>query len=100
MDTSDQSEVVTLTAGASVALDDPASGSYGIRVEVATGAEIGSVRLELSGEKSVSQTENIQPYSLYGDDGTNLNGEGLPVGSYTLSATAYSEDNLGGDELQ
>ena len=100
VDTSDQSEVVTLTAGASVALDDPASGSYGIRVEVATGAEIGSVRLELSGEKSVSQTENIQPYFLYGDDGTNLNGEGLPVGSYTLSATAYSEDNLGGDELQ
>ena len=100
VDTSDQSELATLTEGAAVTLDDPASGSYGIRVEVATGAEVGSVRLELSGEKSVSKTENMAPYSLYGDDGTNLNGESLPVGSYTLRAAPYSENNLGGDELQ
>ena len=100
VDTSDQSEMATLTDGAAITLVDPAGGSYGIRVEVATGAEVGSVRLELSGEKSVSRTENSQPYSLYGDDGTNLNGESLPAGSYTLRATAYSEDNLGGDELQ
>ena len=100
VDTSDQSEMATLTDGAAITLVDPAGGSYGIRVEVATDAEVGSVRLELSGEKSVSRTENTQPYSLYGDDGTNLNGESLPAGSYTLRATAYSEDNLGGDELQ
>ena len=100
VDTSDQSEVATLTEGAAVTIDDPASGSYGIRVEVATGAEVGSVRLELSGDKSVSRTENMAPYSLYGDDGTNLNGENLPVGSYTLRAAPYSENNLGGDELQ
>ena len=100
VDTSDQSEMATLTDGAAITLVDPAGGSYGIRVEVATDTEVGSVRLELSGEKSVSRTENTQPYSLYGDDGTNLNGESLPAGSYTFSATAYSEDNLGGDELQ
>ena len=100
VDTSNQSEVATLTEGAALTIDDPASGSYGIRVAVATGAEVGSVRLELSGEKSVSKTENMAPYSLYGDDGTNLNGESLPVGSYTLRAAPYSENNLGDDELQ
>ena len=100
VDTSDQSEIATLTDGAAITLVDPAGGSYGIRVEVATDAEVGRVRLELSGEKSVSRTENTQPYSLYGDDGTNLNGESLPAGSYTLRVTAYSEDSFGGDELQ
>ena len=99
MDTSDQAVVATLTDGGTVSLPGPASGSYGIRVDVAAGAEIGSVRLQLSGAKTVTQTENLSPYSLYGDDGTDLNGEGLPAGSYTLRATAYPEGSLGGDEL-
>ena len=61
--------------------------------------EIGSVRLQLTGGKSVDQTEGIAPYSLYGDDGSALNGQSLPTGSYTLRATAYSEADLGGDVL-
>ena len=100
VDASDPSEVATLTEAATLTLEDPANGSYGIKVEVAENTGIDSVRLELSGAKTVSQTENILPYSLYGDKGADLNGEGLPAGSYTLRATAYSEDNLGGDELQ
>ena len=102
VDTSDQSIVTTLTlsSGVQVSLDDPANGSYGIRVDLAAGATLESVRLELSGGKTVDKTENIAPYSLYGVDGTNLNGERLPAGSYTLRATAYSADDLGGDELQ
>ena len=100
VDTSDHSEVATLADGMSVTLDEPANGSYGIRVEVATDAEVGSVFLELTGPKTASQTENIAPYSLYGDDGTDLNGEGLPAGSYTLRATAYSESRRSGDVLQ
>ena len=100
VDASDQTILATLTVGAEIELDDPANGSYGIRVDLATDAEVGSVLLELSGAKTVSQTENIAPYSLYGDDGTNLNGESLPAGSYTLRATAFSESGGGGDELQ
>ena len=99
VDASDQAVVATLTDGGTVSLPGPASGSYGIRVDVAAGAEIGSVRLQLSGAKTVTQTENLSPYSLYGDDGTDLNGEGLPAGSYTLRATAYPEGSLGGGEL-
>ena len=100
VDTSDQSILATLTNGGQIQLNDPANGSYGIRVELEANAEVGSVLLELSGAKTVSQTENISPYSLYGDDGTNLNGENLPAGSYTLRATAYSGRGGGGDELQ
>ena len=95
-----QTVLATLTDGGSPTLDDPASGSYGIRVKTQSGAAIGSVRLQLTGGKSVDRTENVAPYSLYGDDGDNdLHGEALPVGTYTLTATAYSERALGGDQL-
>ena len=95
-----QTVLATLTGGEALTLDDPANGSYGIRVNTQPGTDIVSVRLELTGGKSVDQTEGIAPYSLYGDNGeSNLHGEDLPVGSYTLTATAYSEGSLGGEEL-
>ena len=95
-----QTVLATLTGGEALTLDDPANGSYGIRVNTQPGTDIISVRLELTGGKSVDQTEGIAPYSLYGDNGeSNLHGEDLPVGSYTLTATAYSEGSLGGEEL-
>ena len=99
VDASDQSVAANLTAGTALTLDDPADGSYGIRADTETGAEIGSVRLELSGAKTVAQTENYAPYSLYGDDNDGLHGEGLPTGAYTLRATAYSDSGLSGDDL-
>ena len=100
VDASDQTVVGRLAEGATLTLDDPASGSYGIRVDTESGAQIGSVRLELSGRKTVSRTENITPYSLHGDGGDGaLHGEPLPAGSYTLRATAYEEQDLGGDVL-
>ena len=90
----------TLDDGAEVELPDPANTIVGVRVETGAGAEIGSVRLTLAGAKAQARTENLAPYSLYGDDGTSPHGEGLPVGSYTLTATAYSQGNLGGAVLQ
>ena len=79
--------------GSTLTLDYPASGSYGIRVDTKSGEEIGSVRLELTGEKNVGRTEGAAPYSLYGDEGEDeLNGEGLPAGDYNLKATASSKD--------
>ena len=99
VDVSDQTVLGTLADGDTLTLDDPANGSYGIEVNTEPGVEIGSVRLQLTGGKSVDQTEGIAPYSLYGDDGSALNGQSLPTGSYTLRATAYSEADLGGDVL-
>ena len=99
VDASSQDEIAALTDGATVVLSDPGSGNYGIRATKMSDATIGSVHLELAGPKSVSRTENITPYSLYGDDGVNLNGETLPAGNYTITATAYSERNKGGDTM-
>ncbi len=100
VDASDQTVLATLTDGASVELADADGGSYGIRADMEAGETAGSVRLELSGAKTVSRTESVAPYSLYGDGGEDaLNGEALPAGSYTLTATAYAESGRAGDQL-
>ena len=57
---------------------------------------IESVSLSLSGPESRSQTENIAPYALYGDNSGNYNGEILPEGAYTLTATAYDGSDATG----
>ena len=99
VDASDQSVEGALADGGTLALDDPDGGSFGIRADLESGATIGSMSLQLTGAKTHAQTENIAPYSLYGDSGGNLSGESLPVGEYTLTATAYSEARLGGNVL-
>ena len=93
-------DVGTIADGATFALADPANGSYGVRVETAANAAIGRVELELSGAKAVTQTEYLAPYSLHGDAHGAVHGADLPVGAYTLRATAYAAGNVGGAELQ
>ena len=99
VDASDQSVEGALADGGTLALDDPVGGSFGIRADLESGATIGSMSLQLTGAETHNQTENTTPYSLYGDSGGNLSGESLPVGEYTLTATAYSEARLGGNVL-
>ena len=80
----------TLEDGETLTLEDPDNGSYGIRVNTDSNDDIQKVVLELSGAKDEGKTEWEPPYSLYGDSGEdNLTGEDLPVGSYTLAATAH-----------
>ena len=80
------------TPGAGTTLGAQSSERLNIRAETRAGAEIGSVRLELSGAASASRTENHAPYALFGDRG----GRALPAGTYTIVATPYPEANLGG----
>ena len=81
--------------GDTVTLDDPADGQYGIRVETAPKTGVNSVRLKLSGAKTITRTDNDAPYTLYANGG-----EGLPPGAYTLQATAYPKADRGGNALQ
>ena len=83
-------DVAALSPGA--VLEGLASERLNIRVETAPGAEVGSVKMALSGRQSASRTENLAPYALFGDRG----GQAFPPGSYTLTATPYAEANLGG----
>ena len=85
------------TDGGTLALGDPQNGRYGIRGDTESGEGIHRVALELTlestGEQRADRTDDAAPYSLYGDEGEDaLHGENLPVGSYTLKATAYTEE--------
>ena len=100
VDASTNADVGTIADGATFTLPAPANGSYGVRVETSGNAEFGSVKLALSGARTVTQTESVAPWSLYGDDGTNVAGAGLPAGSYTLTATAHAEAGGQGEALQ
>ena len=88
-------DVGGLDDGAAVTLDDPTHGQYGMRVGTVPGTGVNSVRLELSGAKTVTRTDNEAPFTLHAEGG-----EGLPPGAYTLQATAYSEADRGGNALQ
>ena len=88
-------DVGWLADGTEVTLDAPATGQYGVRVEPLPEAVIGSLRLELSGAKAATRTDNAAPYTLYSEGG-----EGLPQGAYTLRATAYPDLDGGGTALQ
>ena len=81
--------------GGTVTLNNPANGPYGVRVDTVADTGVNSVRLELSGAKTVIRTDNEAPYTLYAEGG-----EGLPPGTYALQATAYPETDRGGNALQ
>ena len=101
VDATAHADVGAVEDGARLIGIDPVK-DYGFRVEVAADGGVGSVTLALSGSglaNDVSQTENYEPWSLYGDTGGNEDGAALPLGSYTLTATAWSEDKGGGEAL-
>ena len=83
-------DVMALIDGAALAA--LSSGQLNIRAEAAAGAEIGSVRMELSGAATSARTEGIAPYALFGDKG----GRAFPAGTYTVTATPYPERGLSG----
>ena len=57
---------------------------------------VGSVALSLSGPVNNNRTESVAPYALFGDTAGNYAGQQLPLGTYTLSGTAYSGPGLSG----
>ena len=100
LNASTQAVLKTLMGGSGVNLEDPATGSYAIRVEVDPDVTVGSLNFELTGPKDSSRMDNSAPYSLYGDGEDGFVGEPLPAGIYELKVTAYSEADQGGVELE
>ena len=98
VDAGTNGDLMVLAAGSTVALGEWLAPSYGIRAETGPGAAPGSVRLALSGAKTVTYTDDAAPYSLYGDGAGRVNGEALPPGAYTLRATAYADSGGRGEE--
>ena len=98
VDAGTNGDLMVLADGVTVPLGELLAASYGIRAEMSAGAAPGSVRLALSGAKTVTGTDDAAPYSLYGDGAGRVNGAGLPAGSYTLTATAYADSGGRGEE--
>lgn len=57
-----------------------------------------SVRMQLTGPVGNTRNDNNAPYSIFGDSGGNYAGRNMQVGNYTLTATPYAQDNLGGTQ--
>ena len=98
VDAGTNADLMLLANGSTVELGELLASSYGIRAEMGAGAAPGSVRLALTGAKAVTATDDAAPWSLYGDGAGRVNGASLPVGSYTLRATAYADSGGRGDE--
>ena len=63
-----------------------------------TSDDVESVRLELTGEQSTARTESLEPYALFRDLPIgDFIGNKFVLGSYTVSATPYSGNNLTGE---
>ena len=98
VDAGTNGDLMALADGSTVELGELLASSYGIRAEMSAGAAPGSVRLALTGAKTVTRTDDAAPWSLYGDGAGRVNGGSLPPGSYTLTATAYADSGGRGDE--
>ena len=72
------SDVGAIDDGGVLTLDDPANGSYGLVAAVASDAGVGSVRLALTGAKTVTATDDAAPWSLYGGANGQVQGRGSP----------------------
>lgn len=65
------------------------TGRVNIRANTNPG-QVGSVLFELSGRVSRRQIENDPPYALFGDAHGDYDDWKVPLGAYTLTATAYT----------
>ena len=96
-----QDVIQPLTDGNTVYLGSITTGLASLVIRANTSpAEVGSVQMTLTGPTQFSTTENIAPYSLFGDNLSTgeLYGRYLRPGQYSLTATPFSERGLNGNE--
>ncbi|MEM1080330.1 MAG: Ig-like domain-containing protein [Pseudomonadota bacterium] len=58
-----------------------------------------SIRFQLTGPRTQDKNDNFLPFTLFGFNNDTHNGRGLSPGSYTMTMTAYDEDNASGNLL-
>ncbi len=87
-------DIVALTEGMEINLNAYPNTKMNIRANAS--ADTKSVRLQLSGALSKTQTESLAPYALYGDVNGNYAGTLFPAGDYAVTATSYSAAGAGG----
>ncbi|WP_299800955.1 PKD domain-containing protein [uncultured Maribacter sp.] len=90
-------DIMTLTDG--LLINSTSYENINLAIRVNATIDVGSVQLLLSGSKSKNQSESVTPFSLFGDNAStgDYAGELFPIGSYSLTATPYSNTGLSGD---
>ncbi|MDX2306212.1 MAG: malectin domain-containing carbohydrate-binding protein [Microscillaceae bacterium] len=91
-------EIVTLTTGTTVNLAPIGNPGLNIRFNPGNG-QTQSMQFVLTGPTSVTKTENIAPYAIFGDVNGDFTPGSLAPGFYTLIGRSYSAANLGGTQL-
>ncbi len=94
VDSDTDSDLFELTDGMVINLDDEPLDTVNVRAEVENDPE--SVIFDLSGSATSTKTENLPVYALFGNSGANYFNGSFTVGTYTLTATPYTQDGGGG----
>lgn len=94
VDATTDTDIIPIGENGNYWLDDLPE-NLNIRVET-NGSPVGSVRIKLD---SQVRSENVAPYSLFGDNNGNFNAGILANGFHTLEAIAYSGPNGTGNFL-
>ncbi|MEM7646617.1 MAG: DUF1587 domain-containing protein, partial [Pseudomonadota bacterium] len=72
---------------------------FHVNFQVLAGADVQSMEITMSGPQNHASQENLQPWALFNQPTpTDYDGERLQGGTYIVTATAYSEKNLGGQK--
>ncbi|MYD96801.1 MAG: hypothetical protein F4X98_05385 [Gammaproteobacteria bacterium] len=95
VDASDGSEIMELVPDAAVDLDATGASMFNIHAELAAGAAVGSVRMELAGPLTASRVSNAAPHALYGAG----RGGSLVEGDYTITARPFERAGAAGTAL-
>ena len=94
-----EKDVLTISNGQTISLSALGLVKANIRA-VTYPSTLGSVKFELSGAQSKTSYDNKAPYALHGDDGSGNfyygNWNPPALGTYTLKATPYTDDDLKG----
>ena len=81
-------------------LDFGGGGGTGLNFRANTNPSlVGSVAFELTGPVSNTRTESSAPYALFGDAAGDYSENDLPIGEYTLTATAFNGSGQSGGML-
>ncbi|WP_160148121.1 GEVED domain-containing protein [Rubripirellula obstinata] len=89
-----EEDIIELVDGLVINLTTLPTENFNVRA--ATNETTQSVGFNLTGPSAHSQTESIEPYSLFGDANGDFQSEPLLVGQYTLVVTPYDGNNLSG----
>ncbi len=91
-------EIRTINNGDKISINDLPTSFLSIRA-IVNPDPTGSVLMKIRGRINSNKTENISPYTLFGEssDG-NIAGRIFRLGNYTIEAIPYTEANLRGEK--